>query len=71
MKNACLCCTSVSLGGRDDPTISESPYIVRYQDSEYQRIKEIQNNEEMELKSNRVHILLPECDQEYDSSHYS
>ena len=34
----------------NNPTISESPYIVRYQDSEYQRIKEIQNNEEMELK---------------------
>lgn len=33
----------------NNPTISESPYIVRYQDSEYQRIKEIQNNEEMEL----------------------
>jgi uncharacterized protein YuzE len=33
----------------NNPTISESPYIVRYQDSGYQRIKEIQNNEEMEL----------------------
>jgi len=33
----------------NNPTISESPYIVRYQDSEYQRIKEIQNNEKMEL----------------------
>ena len=31
------------------PTISESPYIVNYQDSEYQRIKEIQNNEEMAM----------------------
>lgn len=33
----------------NNPTISESPYIVRYQDSGYQRIKEIQNNENMEL----------------------
>ncbi len=33
------------------PITSESPYVVNYQDTDYQRIEEIQHNEEMAIKN--------------------
>lgn len=33
----------------NSPAISESPYVVNYQDADYQRIKEMQRHEEQEL----------------------